>query len=331
VKIEETKKFLLDILKQNKTVPMLIGKHGIGKSAITLDALKEVGCQKISQIMLAQVLPEDVGGMPQRSTTINKVEWLKPFWFDSDGLFFDELNRASSETLNAFMEIPLYRSIHGFKLDDKVRITIAINPDNGVYKVGDLDPALWDRVVPIEVEPDLEGWKQWAVKAGINDIVISFLTQFPENFCPNSKADKISPTPRGWERVSNLLELGYFEGKYTKGILGTEIAYTFEGYAKERFERVKIKDLINNYEKYGIREMSPEKQLDIVNQAALALNEKISKELIRLTLKLIPDLREEMKVAFVKKLKEDVRSKILNNKELTNLLFPIFQKINKEG
>jgi len=331
MKVSETKKFLLDVFKQNKMVPMLIGKHGIGKSAIVIDTLKEIGCQKISQIMLAQVLPEDVGGMPQRGSINNIVEWLKPFWFGSDGLFFDELNRASSETLNAFMEIPLYRSIHGFKIDEKARISIAINPDNGVYKVGDLDPALWDRVIPIEIEPDLDDWKAWAAKAGINDIVISFLTQYNEAFCPNSKADKIAPTPRGWERISHLLELGYFEGKYTKGIIGTEIAYTFEGYARERYERVKIKDLISNYDKYGIKTLTPEKQLDIVNQAALALNEKVTSDLIKLSLKLVPDLREEMKVAFVKKLKDNVRSRLLNNKELMEMLFPIFQKINKEA
>ena len=67
--------------------------------------------------------------------------------------------------------------------------------------------ALANRLCHIEIIGDSKSWHDWAVCSGVNSIVLGFLDYNPSmlmKFDPMS--DGLSfPTPRSWERVSNIL------------------------------------------------------------------------------------------------------------------------------
>lgn len=64
---------------------------------------------------------------------------------DADVIFFDELNRARPEVLDAVLEITQNGTINGEPLPNLKCCWGAMNPPNGDYKVDELDPALMDR------------------------------------------------------------------------------------------------------------------------------------------------------------------------------------------
>ena len=66
-----------------------------------------------------------------------------------------------------------------------------------------------DRVKKIEVEPDYEVWREYAVKAGIHGAILSYLDARPAHFyqMENTVDGRKFATPRGWEDLSRLLEI----------------------------------------------------------------------------------------------------------------------------
>ena len=114
-------------------------------------------------------------------------------------------------------------------------LTAAWAKNNSLLCVGlDPDPAkfpahLKDRLMFIRVRADQEEWSSYAAKKGINPIIRTYLRQNPQNlhkFTPGSDAN---PTPRSWEKMSNVLSLNLPEDIRHAAACGT----IGEGYATE--------------------------------------------------------------------------------------------------
>lgn len=128
---------------------LLIGLHGTGKTETIRELANELG-MKVKSYSCATLDPfTDLVGVPVPRTDANGREYLKmvrPLDIDeAEILFFDELNRARQETLDAVLEIINNKTINGEPLPNLKCCIGAINPPNGEYKVEELDPALIDR------------------------------------------------------------------------------------------------------------------------------------------------------------------------------------------
>jgi len=66
---------------------------------------------------------------------------------------------------------------------------------------------LRNRFVHLDLEPDLDDWCRWAVKAGVRPEIIAFLRFKPELLHTADATSEANawPTPRSWEMASNVL------------------------------------------------------------------------------------------------------------------------------
>ncbi len=238
--------FILDNTPASQNI-MLMGKHGIGKSRILEDYFSKKG-QKVVILFLGQMAdPSDLIGLPEKNEEIGKTDFMLPYWFPTDGkpivLFLDELNRARPEVLQTIMDLTLNRKLAGKSLPDGSRIISAVNNGNE-YQLTDLDPALVSRFNIYEFAPSVEDWINWAKTSGIDERVISFISENPEylDSFENGEAENLERTPdrRSWERVSeitrNFSEITFELKPLVSGIIGSEATSVFFEYAKNEKE-----------------------------------------------------------------------------------------------
>ena len=87
-------------------------------------------------------------------------------------------------------------------------IVAAGNPPEYNKSVRDFDIVTLDRVRRMDIEPDLQVWKDYARAAHLHSAILSYLDLHPQNFYQiNADVDGTQfVTARGWEDLSNLLD-----------------------------------------------------------------------------------------------------------------------------
>ncbi|MEM4501563.1 MAG: MoxR family ATPase [Thermofilaceae archaeon] len=215
-------------------VPMFIwGPPGIGKSSIVRQFAHARGMQLID-IRLLHFDTVDLRGVPFIQG--GKTCWAAPSFFPSDGqgiLFLDELNSASPQVQAAAYQLVLDRRLGEYVLPpDWLVIGAGNNEGEGV--VFRMPPPLANRFVHVDLEPDVDDWTEWALKANLAFEVIAFIRFRPELLFKFSAKEKAFPTPRSWERVSMLLPLiKQPEGlEVVQGIVGKGPGAEFYGFLK---------------------------------------------------------------------------------------------------
>ena len=247
---------------------MLIrGNHGIGKSAIVRQVAKHFNLHLID-FRLGQRTPGDVIGMPDLSNGVTlfrpPAELLRATR-EPCLLFFDELNRACDEVLQAVFQICLDRKLpDGTPLHSDTRVYAAIN-SAAVYNVGRMDPALLDRFAVFDLMPDARDWIEWARRptdhaeegGGIHDSMISFIADHNDMLFPAAKCEpeSVQPSPRSWHALhddlqhAGLLELPNDHLFYALSVasLGVEVATSWTRYAQSIDNRITAQDVLDRY------------------------------------------------------------------------------------
>ena len=90
--------------------PCFIGRAGSGKSSRALHLAKKLN-KSLRILILSQLLPEDVGGIPYVKEGI--TFYSIPEWVKYDLVFFDELDKARESKLSVILSILTERKIHG--------------------------------------------------------------------------------------------------------------------------------------------------------------------------------------------------------------------------
>ena len=272
----------------NEMSIMLRAKHGVGKSSIVKQAAaeleKELGKKVVyHDVRLSQCEVGDIKGLPHLNETKQVTEFFKPYWWprdpDSCGiLFFDEMNRASKDVLQAVFEICLDRRLDGEMLPAGWRVVAAINADDD-YDVLELDPALLDRWFVVDFDPSHQEWIKWAYKAEIHPAVIEFIGQNAEVLDPvpgDMKAGEIYPSRRSWHRLDIAMkEMGLYEsqeesmiGLVAKGFVGSHASIMFCKYLLREYTRLRPDRVIDALPE--VRERIERAMHDIEALASLA-------------------------------------------------------------
>ncbi|WGI17691.1 MoxR family ATPase [Methanonatronarchaeum sp. AMET-Sl] len=221
----------------------LWGGPGIGKSAIIQQIVDELGMSvedNFIDLRLTQLDPVDLRGLP-RLDSDEFVRWSTPHFLPQGGegvLFLDELNLAPGAVQNAAYQLILDRELGSYKLPERWVIISAGNRPEDRAGVNPMKSPLSNRFIHWEVETDIEDWKDWAYKNNIDKQVIGFLNFKPEmlyQFNPG-ESEHAFPTPRTWERVSELLEIGFTETNDIASAIGLEAAREFQSYISMRNE-----------------------------------------------------------------------------------------------
>lgn len=204
-----------------KEIPslMLWGPPGIGKSqsirAIS-DKLEKMTGKKvvITDVRLLLFNPVDLRGIPVADAKRELAVWLKPKIFQMDPsdniiniLMLDEISAAPQSVQAAAYQITLDRIIGEHKLPDNCIVMAAGNRVTDKSVAYKMPKALGNRMTHLEIAPDIDDWKQWAIPSGIDSRIIGFLNYMPSKlflFDP-SNDDNAYPTPRSWEMVNRYL------------------------------------------------------------------------------------------------------------------------------
>lgn len=208
-------------------VPLLVGKTGIGKSALATEVAQQNDYKLVS--IDGNLLKEgEIGGLPlideftRRTddrnavclkTTVyavhNKLREIDEYLAAGHGvlLFIDEINRSEHAVQQELMNLILNREINGYHLRNDVHILAAMNPsDTYEYEAVDMDDAQENRFVWLYMEVDPYQWLSWAADKGLEEKVCQFISTYPE-YLSRSNEDDINATPRSYERISELYRL----------------------------------------------------------------------------------------------------------------------------
>lgn len=242
---------------------MFEGSPGIGKTAgvdevanTIHEMLKDKHGQDVKffydTIILSTYESVDLRGIPSvgpKGTTVwNPADNLV---FPPDSyvlLFWDELPNATQDVAKAVQQL-----IHSGRLGNIVLPVHTVHVAAGnraTDRAGanKLLTALGNRFEHHEIEPDVHQWSLWAVKKGLDKSVIAYANFAPNAFNAFNPAEKINPTPRTWEDVSEVLG-SRFEAQRVMGCVGQSVGGAFLGFRNVWQELPKIKDIIADPEK----------------------------------------------------------------------------------
>jgi len=213
---------------------LLVGRPGVGKTAIVRDAWAKVA-QKIGgdpEVVVdtpACSDPTDYKGLPcivEGKAVFDPIGLLRKLLkAEVPTLFFlDDLGQASESIQKALQHIIWAREVEGKKIPDCVRFVGATNSRTDRAGVCNLISPLVSRFdAVIHAEADLDHWTGWAAGAGIDPRILSFLQFKPDCFSQEPGQDFATKfgCPRAYEAVSKLLGQGLSSPAWLTGALGS--------------------------------------------------------------------------------------------------------------
>ena len=205
---------------------LLLGAPGIGKTQIMEQIARECGIGLVSYtithhtrqsaIGLPFISEREYGGEKKAVTeyTMSEIvasiyEKMKKTGLREGILFIDEINCVSETLAPAMLQFLQCKTFGNHPIPEGWVIVAAGNPPEYNKSVRDFDVVTLDRVKKIEVEPDYEAFREYAVKARLHPAVISYLDARPASFyqMETTVDGRCFATPRGWEDLSRLLEV----------------------------------------------------------------------------------------------------------------------------
>lgn len=181
------------------TPALLVGPHGVGKSALLERSAREL---KIGYICrdLSLMEPPDLVGIPRLDDRVTRFS--PPSFLPTGGkglLVFEELNRCAAYMRAPTLQLLTARTLNDYALPPGWLPVAAINPPQEGYEADELDPAQRSRLVELSVEADRDEWLAWAREGGIHPAVIAYVEADKSIF------DDPQSNPRAWENVSRLV------------------------------------------------------------------------------------------------------------------------------
>ncbi|NLF17882.1 MAG: AAA domain-containing protein [Lentisphaerae bacterium] len=186
---------------------LIEGAHGCGKTSAVRLAAEAMGL-RLKYFSASTLDPfVDLVGLPVPSVGADgrllisyhrNAEVL-----DCEVLFFDELNRAHSKTLNAVLEIIQFHTLNGEALPRLRAVIAACNPPEPRYQVERLDPALIDRFhlwLEFTAGPD-KGWFEQQFGAVGKALCAWYKADLDE-------AQRQAVSPRKLEHMAMLIKAG---------------------------------------------------------------------------------------------------------------------------
>ena len=206
----------------------LLGAPGLGKTAIMQQIADELDIGLVSYSMthhtrqsalgLPVIVEKEFDGQTYTVSeyTMSEIiasiyECMRKTGKREGILFLDEIN-CVSETLSPSMLLFLqYKVFGGHQIPEGWVVVTAGNPARFNKSVREFDAATRDRLKVMEVEPDYEAWKKYAVLQGIGRSVISYLDIRQEDFyrVETTVDGLMVVTPRAWEDLSEMVQ--YYE------------------------------------------------------------------------------------------------------------------------
>ena len=213
---------------------LLMGPPGIGKTQIMEQAARECGVALVaytithhtrqSAIGLPFISKKEYGGREYSATEYTMSEIVASIYdrmretgLTEGILFIDEINCVSETLAPAMLQFLQCKTFGNHEIPEGWVIVAAGNPPEYNKSVREFDVVTLDRIKKIIIEPDLNVWKEYAYAQNIHPAIISYLNIRPQYFCTveTTVDGKRFATPRGWEDLSQLIQVYETLGKKT--------------------------------------------------------------------------------------------------------------------
>jgi MoxR-like ATPase len=205
----ELKTYLDRLLTESIQISTMIwGPPGIGKSSIVGQLAAEKAIDFVD-VRLSQLAPTDLRGLPVAAEGIST--WYPPEFLPRDGkgiLFLDELNMAPPAMQGVAQQLILDRRVGSYTVPDGWFIWAAGNRKEDRAAVFEMPAPLANRFLHLQVEPEFDSFKAFALETGVHEQIIAFLS-FRSSLL--HKFDPQQPawcSPRSWTMASALHRAG---------------------------------------------------------------------------------------------------------------------------
>ena len=178
---------------------MLWGPPGIGKSSIVAQVSESSDIDLID-LRLSQLAPTDLRGLPVADHDTNTSRWYPPEFLPREGkgiLFLDEINLAPPSMQGIAQQLILDRKVGSYTVPDGWFIWSAGNRKEDFAAVFDMPGPLANRFIHFHVEPDIDSFKQYALREKLHESVIAFILFRPDLLHKASRQSPSWPRSRG--------------------------------------------------------------------------------------------------------------------------------------
>lgn len=151
---------------------------------------------------------------------------IRPCLYDGWLLVLDELSSCSPAIAVAAYKLILDRLVNTTPIHKDVTIVAAGNKISDAAVAYKLPTALRNRMMVLDIAPDIQSWLKWAAGSNINKHILSYLGMKPEQLHKMDLKAKQSnfPTPRSWAKVAELLQNSTLNNEVTfqcaQGLVG---------------------------------------------------------------------------------------------------------------
>ena len=221
---DEFGNYIIPIEKQRPI--FMIGAPGTGKTAIMKQIAEELGVGLVSYSMTHHTRQSALGLPIIKKKNYNGVEYdisrysmseIIASAYDmmedtgiKEGILFLVLLNCVSETLApSMLQFLQYKIFGQHRLPDGWIVVTAGNPPEYNKSVREYDIVTLDRLKVINVEPNFDVWKEYALNNNVHGSILSFLEIKKEFFyiVETTAEGKNYVTARGWEDLSKMIYL----------------------------------------------------------------------------------------------------------------------------
>ncbi len=204
----------------------MIGAPGIGKTAVMEQIAQELGIGLVSYSMThhtrqsALGLPfivhktyrgqeYDVSEYTMSEIIASVYDCIERNGAEEGILFLDEINCVSETLAPSMLQFLQYKTFGRHRVPDGWIVVTAGNPPEYNDSVREFDIVTWDRLKRIDVEPNFDVWKEYAVAHGVHAAVLTYLEIRKGDFyqVETSVDGKSFVTARGWVDLSDMMKL----------------------------------------------------------------------------------------------------------------------------
>lgn len=186
---------------------LVLGAAGTGKTEMGMQACEELNYQ-YRYLNLSVLEAPDLMGLPmineETGTTRYALPEMLPPRDESEKpvvLLVDEADKAKPELQNPCLELFQFRSINGRPLNIHAVVATGNLPDENAFSQP-MSHALTNRCGVFRLIHAYEPWRNWAVGASVNPLIIGFLEKNQEYLLqPPPEGDDTAychPSPRAW-------------------------------------------------------------------------------------------------------------------------------------
>ncbi len=183
---------------------MIWGAPGVGKSSVVARVARERDMGLVD-LRLSQLAPTDLRGLPVPRDGL--AYWYPPEFLPREGrgvLFLDELNLCPPAIQGIAQQLILDRRVGSYRVPEGWFIWAAGNRAEDRAAVFEMPAPLGNRFLHLQVQPDQESFRDYAIAAGLHERIVAFLAFRPDLLHRLDPGHPAWPSPRTWEMASRL-------------------------------------------------------------------------------------------------------------------------------